>query len=308
VASDAPHFRIALDETVPCMSAIDFELLVTSNEGGPYPMAFSRRVGQPLAPGGLPAAIPDNSVAGVTSTLTVGADVAVADVNVRVEIDHPWVGDLHIKLRSPAGTEVVLLDRPGYPGLAFGCADDNPRVTFDDTSTVVLESHCDGTKPWYSGIAHPFQPLAAFNGQSLLGDWKLIVSDRAGGDLGALVDWELITTPFTGACAPCQGQTAVRLPGPGDRRVELGPSHPNPFSGTTEIAFHLPRAGRASLRVYDVAGHVVATLLDRDLPAGPQVATWDGRDRSGNPVASGTYFYRLTSDDGVGVRRMLIIR
>ena len=308
VPSDAPHFRLALDESVPCLSTIDFELRVTSNEAAPDTLTFSRRVGQPLVPGGLPEPIPDNLVAGVTSTLSVGADVVLADVNVRVEIDHPWVGDLHIKLRSPAGTEAILLDRPVYPALAFGCPDDNPRITFDDTSSVDLEARCEGTSPWYSGIAHPFQPLAAFTGQSSLGDWKLIVSDRAPGDVGTLLDWELITTPATGACEPCHNSTGIPLPVAGGPRVELGPSHPNPFSSTTEIAFHLPHAGRASLRVYDVAGHVVATLLDRDLSAGPHVATWDGRGDSGNRVASGMYFYRLASSEGHGVRRMLIIR
>ena len=307
-ASDAPHFHIALDQSVPCLSTIDFELRVTSNEGGPDTLAFSRRVGQPLAPGGLPGAIPDNSVAGLTSTLSVAADVALTDVNVRVEIGHPWVGDLHIKLRSPAGTEAILLDRPGFPASAFGCPDHDVRVTFDDAATLVLETHCEGTVPWVTGSAHPFQPLSAFTGQSSLGDWKLIVSDRAGGDVGTLLDWELITTPFTGTCEPCQNQTGISLPGPGDRSVELGPGHPNPFSSTTEIAFQLARPGRATLRVYDVAGQVVATLLDRDLPAGPHVATWDGRDRSGNRVASGMYFYRLTSNEGYGVRRILIIR
>jgi flagellar hook assembly protein FlgD len=90
--------------------------------------------------------------------------------------------------------------------------------------------------------------------------------------------------------------------------VDLGPNRPNPFSGSTEIAFHLARPGRARLRIYDVAGQVVATLIDGEMAAGPHAVTWDGRDRSGRAVASGLYFYGLSSQDGRGTRRMMLLR
>lgn len=307
--TDAPHFRVAVDAGVACYTTVDFQLTVASDQGGPYPMAFSRRVGQPPAPGGLPVAIPDNVNAGVTSTLIAGADVTLSDVDVRVEIDHAWVGDLHIKLRSPAGTEVVLLDRPGVPGPGGGCGNDDLNVTFDDAAALVLESHCAGTTPWYAGDAKPAELLSAFNGQSSLGNWVLTVSDRAGQIVGTLVDWELITTPpIPGVCDPCPAVAGI---GPGasrEPRVDLGPSRPNPFSRSTEIAFHLARPGPVSLHVYDVSGQVVATLVAGELAAGPHTATWDGRDRSGRAVASGVYFYGLSSEAGRGVRRMLLIR
>ncbi len=307
--SDAPHFRVALDASVACLSTIDFELSVTSDQAGPLVLPFSRPVGQPLVPAGLPAAIPDNSTAGVTSTLPVGTGVTLGDVNVRVRIDHPYVGDLHIKLRSPLGTEVILLDRPGVPPSSFGCADDDLDVTFDDAASVVPESHCAGTNPWLTGSARAVQLLSAFNGQSSLGDWVLTVSDRASQDLGSLLEWELLTTPpLPGACATCPAVTAVALPGSGTGAVTLGPARPNPFSRATEVAFRLARPGRATLRVYDVAGKVVATLVDGVLDAGPHTAAWDGRDRDGAPVAAGLYFTRLSTDAGGGTRPLLLLR
>jgi subtilisin-like proprotein convertase family protein len=308
-ASVAPHFRIALDPSVACYSTIDLELSVTSNEGGPFALSFSRAVGQALTPGGLPAGIPDNSVAGVTSTLSVPVAQVLTDVNVRVQLSHTYVGDLHIKLQSPLGTEVVLLDRPGYPASSFGCADDDMDATFDDAATLVNETHCAGATPWITGGAKPAQLLSAFNGQSSLGDWVLTVSDRAAQDVGSLLAWELITTPAVpGVCDVCQGVAGIPLPVSGRAAVELGASRPNPFSRSTEIAFQLARPGRAALRVYDVAGQVVATLLEGELPAGSHLATWDGRDRAGHAVASGLYFYRLSTPEGQGVRRMLLVR
>lgn len=307
-ATDAPHFRIAVDASVACYADLDLQLTVTSNEGGSFPIDLSRRAGLTPAPAGLPVAIPDNVTAGIADTLSAGAAVNLTDVNVRVEIAHTWVGELIIKLRSPAGTEVVLLDRPGVPGPGGGCNNNNMNVTFDDAAVQVLESHCAGTDPWYTGAAKPVQPLSAFNGQSSLGDWVLTVSDRVAQDVGTLVDWELITTPaIPGVCDACQGVAGIpdlRAPG---RRVELA-NRPNPFSRGTEITFDLARPGHASLRVYDVAGQVVATLVEGPLEAGPHVATWDGRDASGRAVASGVYFYGLSSEAGRGVRRMLLVR
>ncbi|HYM82446.1 MAG TPA: FlgD immunoglobulin-like domain containing protein, partial [Candidatus Limnocylindria bacterium] len=61
-------------------------------------------------------------------------------------------------------------------------------------------------------------------------------------------------------------------------------------------------------RVYDVRGHLVTTLIDGELSAGPQTASWDGRDHARNAVASGIYFYQLTSGGSSETRRMLLVR
>ncbi len=308
--SSAPHFKVVLDESVPCFADVDFDLSLTSNEGGPYPMSLAEPVGSSFTPSGLPAAIPDNAPAGVTSTLAVGTNVALTDLNVRVEITHTWVGDLFIKLRSPLGTEVTLLDRPGVPVSTFGCGNDNMNVTFDDASAFNPESHCAGTNPWFNGTARAVGLLSAFNGQSSLGNWVLTVSDNAGQDVGSVVDWELIATPaLVGECDPCLG--AVDAPIASSRRpaaFELAQNRPNPFSARTEFRFQLPRAGRATLGVYDVAGRLVAMLVDRELAAGPHAVTWDGSDRSGAVAASGIYFYRLTSGTDTAMQRLQLLR
>jgi hypothetical protein len=306
--SDAPHFRVRLAETVACLSAVDFDVTVTSNEGGPYPASFSRPVGATVTPGGLPVAIPDDSPAGVASTLSVPSGATITDLDVRVEITHTWVGDLFIKLRSPMGTEVTLLDRPGFTGSGFGCSNDNMNVTFDDAAATVLETHCAGTTPWYAGPARAVGLLSAFNGQTSQGDWVLTVSDNAGQDVGAVVDWELLTTPpLVGACDPCQATTAVPI-AIGGARLELGQNRPNPFSPSTTVDFHLAEPGRAAIHVYDLRGHRVATLVDGDFGAGRHVATWNGVDHAGHTVAPGFYFYKLTSGAHSVTRSMIRMR
>jgi len=305
----APHFRIGVGESVPCLSDIDFQLSLTSNEGGPYPMSFSIPVGVSLTPSGLPVAIPDNTPAGVASTLTVGSNLTLSDVNVRVKISHTWVGDLFVKLKSPLGTEVTLLDRPGFPATTYGCGDNDLDVTFDDASAFNPETYCTGSTPWFSGTAKPVGLLSSFNGQSTLGNWVLTVSDNASIDVGSIVDWQLITNPvLAGQCNTCLGASSVPVAGLGGSGLELSPSRPSPFSRSTEIAFNLAQSGTATLRVYDIAGHLVTTLVDGNLDAGPHVVRWDGRDQSGQAVASGIYFYRLASAGMDARRRTLLVR
>jgi len=83
---------------------------------------------------------------------------------------------------------------------------------------------------------------------------------------------------------------------------------PNPFNPITEIRFTLPVHQVVRLGVYDVSGRLVKTVVDEARPAGDNAARWDGTDRSGRAVASGTYFARLTGKGVDQVRSMALIR
>ncbi|HDQ99264.1 MAG TPA: T9SS type A sorting domain-containing protein, partial [candidate division WOR-3 bacterium] len=71
---------------------------------------------------------------------------------------------------------------------------------------------------------------------------------------------------------------------------------PNPFARNTRIRFVLPRAGEASLVVYDAAGRPVRGLAAGRMEPGRYSAAWDGRDDAGSRVAAGVYLYRLVLD------------
>jgi len=303
--SNAPHFMIHLDPSVPCGTLVELEVAATSAEGGPYLIPFSQPVGQAAEPSGLPVAVPDEG--SVTHTFTVAQAGVITDLDVRVEVQHTWVGDLILTLESPSGTIVTLLDRPGVPATGFGCPDDDLDVTFDDASGFDPESHCAGTTPWYAGPAHPVGALSAFNGQPLAGDWKLHVSDNAQGDTGQLVSWELLTTPaLTGVCDVCAGAVDAPLAGAGP--FELRQSRPNPSVGRAEISFDLRQAGPAKLEIFDVTGRLVRTLVDAPLAAGPHSVTWDGRSDDRRAASAGIYFYRLTAGDETRIRRLSLLR
>jgi hypothetical protein len=90
---------------------------------------------------------------------------------------------------------------------------------------------------------------------------------------------------------------------------ELGQNAPNPFNPSTRIAFRLPESGSATLKVYNLKGERVATLLDGPVTAGPGAVTWDGRGDDGQQAASGTYFYELRVGDRlVQSRKMQLLK
>ncbi|HXV13755.1 MAG TPA: FlgD immunoglobulin-like domain containing protein [Candidatus Krumholzibacteria bacterium] len=86
-------------------------------------------------------------------------------------------------------------------------------------------------------------------------------------------------------------------------------SYPNPFNPSTTIRFALPKAETVSLAVYDVTGRLVRTLLDdARKPAGFFEAQWNGTDSNGRQVASGVYFFRLTTSTETLTRKAVLLK
>ena len=219
-------------------------------------------------------AIPDDSPTGVTDVITMalGGGETVSSVEVFVDVTHTWQGDLIVELSSPTGTTVRLHNRTG--------------------------SSDDNIYGWYPTELTPDGDLATFAGEDLDGGWSLMVSDNAGADTGTLNEWCLHFI-YGG------GMTGV---GDLPAAFDLGHNYPNPFNPSTTIKFAVPTAGHVSLTVYDLAGRLVRTLIDGDLTAANHAVVWDGRNTSGRQVASGTYYYRLTTTGFDQTRKMMLIK
>ncbi len=74
---------------------------------------------------------------------------------------------------------------------------------------------------------------------------------------------------------------------------ELTQNYPNPFNPSTNIAWNLPQDARVSLRVYDMLGREISTLVNAPLSAGGYITTWNGTDDHHQVVPSGIYMYRM---------------
>ena len=89
----------------------------------------------------------------------------------------------------------------------------------------------------------------------------------------------------------------------------LSSNYPNPFNPSTSFSFTLPIDKRISVRIYDVAGRLVRTLInDEVFSAGTHQATWDGTSDSRMRVASGTYLYTLEYGNFRQAKTMLLIK
>lgn len=101
-------------------------------------------------------------------------------------------------------------------------------------------------------------------------------------------------------------QEMILLPLPDAVRL-LG-AHPNPFNPGTTVAFELDRPQAVQLDVYDLTGQRVMCLAEGPYTAGRHEVPWDGRDRHGREVASGTYLVRLQAAGNVEGQKLLLVR
>ena len=99
-------------------------------------------------------------------------------------------------------------------------------------------------------------------------------------------------------------ERAIKIP----VRFSLKQNYPNPFNPTTTIEFNLTQALNVNLRIYDLTGKLVKTVINEWKEAGYHSAVWDGKDKKGKAAASGIYFYRLENDKFSKTKQMLLLR
>lgn len=94
----------------------------------------------------------------------------------------------------------------------------------------------------------------------------------------------------------------------------LGQNYPNPFNPTTTIRFEIGAGGgsqqsvQTSLKVYNILGQRVKTLVDEPKSPGIYYQTWDGKDEQGNKVSSGVYFYQLRAEGYNETKKMVLLK
>ncbi|MFC1851898.1 clostripain-related cysteine peptidase [candidate division CSSED10-310 bacterium] len=110
-------------------------------------------------------AIPDNNATGVSDTMFISQSKTINEINLYVNIDHTYIGDLKITLASPSTTTVIVHNRSG------GSADD--------------------IEGWYDPELTSYESLSAFNSTNCYGTWTITVSDHANIDTGTLKSWKI---------------------------------------------------------------------------------------------------------------------
>ena len=118
------------------------------------------------------------------------------------------------------------------------------------------------------------------------------------------------------ALAVGQGGAILRAGPDGVSLVREGPPramaginvYPNPFNPVTNIVFSLPRSQMVRIGIFDVSGRTVRTLAARAFAEGDHSLEWDGRDRAGRCLASGSYLVRLETEAAAYTRKVMLVK
>ncbi len=134
----------------------------------------------------LPLNIPDNG--SIFSTCNVSNNSLIGDINVFLDIEHTFVGDLDITLIAPNGNSVFLTSDNGSSGDNFSC------ILFDDEASSSITSITENDAPFTNAYI-PESALSTFDGISVNGTWLLQLTDDAGGDVGKINRWGFYVKP-----------------------------------------------------------------------------------------------------------------
>jgi hypothetical protein len=155
-------------------------------------------------------------------------------------------------------------------------------------------------------------------GQNSMVSWSSLNMGFARAAAGNLVVKSVAGQPFTGRME--YANTVVESGFLGDTLVgavvvgvdegsiialtfALRQNYPNPFNPSTTIGYELPHASRVSLKIYNVLGQEVATLVNEEKPAGVHEVRFDG-----SGLSSGVYFYRLRAGDFVQSKKLVVLK
>ncbi|UCE18264.1 MAG: choice-of-anchor D domain-containing protein [Gemmatimonadota bacterium] len=109
------------------------------------------------------------------------------------------------------------------------------------------------------------------------------------------------------------GRTSVDVTDIFPKKFALEQNYPNPFNPSTDIRYQIADSGlpvHTTMKIYNILGQEVKTLLDKHQKPGYYTVSWDGRDERGHEVPCGVYFYRLSIDSGrwSETKRMLLLK
>jgi len=122
----------------------------------------------------------------------------------------------------------------------------------------------------------------------------------AGGASGTLIDSFKINRTSVGV----NDDEDIILPG----AFSLRQNYPNPFNLMTTIEYNLPTKSHVEIRIYNMLGQKVRTLIDETKSVGKYNTTWDGTNVFGVPVATGVYLYRFQAEDHIETKKMLLLK
>jgi hypothetical protein len=182
--------------------------------------------------------------------------------------------------------------------------------TFDGVTTTTATRIAEFLNPQGQGGSYPYAAatynyLAAFNNQIIYMPYDLMFVYNAPGNSGLparakVLGDVLLTFNHLG------GSPVTPVPEVGVFAVK---NYPNPFNPQTKIEFTLPRRGQVTVKIFNVRGELVRTVVDEVREGNVvHVAVWSGTDDRGAEVSSGVYFYEVKTNGMTKISKMALLR
>ena len=242
-----------------------------------------------------PRSITDFHTASMPLFGVIHDTLVIYDLDVTATIDHTYIGDLDIWVRTPDTVDVQLvahdLSREGANLQA---------CRFDDEAELAFAF---GAAP-YTGRWQPLQPLSGVDGDSTvalrgpyrLSTWYLLVYDAVAQDVGRI-------TGFSIHVVAEMPVSAGERPPPRPDAFSFEGCYPNPFNAVTQFRFRLPQPAHVELTLYDLLGREAARVLSRNLEAGEHEVFFTAEH-----LASGVYVARLATPSLVEARKVVLLK
>jgi hypothetical protein len=246
-----------------------------------------------------------------------------------------WVGcqdDGNILRTTNGGTNWQLVTTPSQSSI-YSIFFIDPSTGWISTSDAEIYKSTDGGTSWFEQYHDQSLQYLVFTDNCFLnsnegwvvGSYGKIISTSDGGnsweeqtsgvssyltsvdfvdhDNGWVVGKEgMILKSFPGNVTEIDGnESEINANTPSE--FALFENYPNPFNPVTTISFQIPKSCCVSLKIYDVIGTEIATLVSENLPAGKYEYNWDASN-----LASGVYFYRLQGENFTSTKKMVLLR
>ncbi len=233
------------------------------------------------------ANVPISDLDSAFKTLIVSGSMISSDIDVTVNIDHTYVGDLDVWVENPAGDRTQLI---AHNGGNNGVNYEATRLD-DDACLSVTE----GEAP-YTGTFIPVEDLAVLEGSEIQGTWRLVVYDFFEADEGAIVGWSVHASAFdmVSADEPREGLPLA---------FSFDGNYPNPFNASTEFKYSLDRQADVSLKLYNVAGQEVARVFSGTVQAGSHSIFYDA-----SALSTGIYFANLSANGVSKTHKIVLLK
>lgn len=241
--------------------------------------------------------IPDMNPLSTRDTIFVDEDIRIDDIDIFFKISHNRFSDLDFRLKAPFGSVKSLFAQPGKdtefenvssPSFIL---DQDAHISMNDF--MMIDSVANGLS--FSPSVFDLNALIDLNAK---GKWIVFTYDRAAGNAGRIAEWGLIIRGEKISSA-----VSENFP---PKEFTLYQNYPNPFNPSTTIKFSIiPSLStvRVLLKVFDILGREVATLVNEQMTPGNYEVEFDGSN-----LPSGVYFYRIQAGSFIDTKKLILVK